>query len=110
MIGFDQDWAELGLSDDDLWTIQLMIQADPNRGPIVKGTGGLRKLRFAPPKKAGGENGIASGTSILPRRQLPCWWFAYAKNEADGLSPADKKVIRQLIEMQHKILSRRPVK
>jgi len=48
--GFESDWKDIGLRDEDLWVMQLMIQADPEGSPVVKGTGGLRKLRFAPPK------------------------------------------------------------
>jgi hypothetical protein len=46
---FTKSWEKLGLDDeDDLLALQLSIMAAPRRSPIIKGTGGLRKLRFAP--------------------------------------------------------------
>ena len=49
--GFTRAWASLGLSDDDLTTLQTAILDGPNRHPVVSGTGGLRKIRFARPGK-----------------------------------------------------------
>lgn len=43
--GFTQAWASLGLSDDDLTTLQAAILDGPNRHPVVSGTGGLTRKR-----------------------------------------------------------------
>ncbi len=51
--GFRDEWKRLGLKDDDLWVLQSMIGLNPKGNPVIMGTGGLRKLRFAPPKKKG---------------------------------------------------------
>ena len=109
-IGFDEDWTDIGLADDDLWMVQLMIQADPTGHPVVKGTGGLRKMRFAPPKKRGARKWYR--VCYVYFREAACVLLvvAYAKNEKDDLSPADKKGIRRMIERENKILSRRPVR
>lgn len=47
---FTRDWDGLGLreSDDELCALQLMIMCDPAGYPVIPGTHGLRKLRFAP--------------------------------------------------------------
>lgn len=87
-----------------------MIQADPTGRPIVKGTGGLRKMRFAPPKKRGARKWYRVGYVYFPDAATVLLIVAYAKNEKDDLSSADKKYIRQMIEREHKILSRRPVR
>ena len=44
---FTKRWAEIGLSDDELWELQCMLLKDPASGPIIEGTGGIRKVRFA---------------------------------------------------------------
>ena len=44
---FDRKWTRLGLNDEDLRALQIMIMAGPDKPALVKGTGGLRKIRFA---------------------------------------------------------------
>jgi hypothetical protein len=46
---FRDDWQKLGLDvEDDLLALQLRLMRDPAEGDLIVGTGGLRKLRFAP--------------------------------------------------------------
>lgn len=40
-------WKALGLSDGDLLRLELDLLANPKIGPVLKGTGGVRKVRFA---------------------------------------------------------------
>jgi len=54
---FDEEWSDLGLRDDDLQELQGAIMASPERHPVVRGTGGLRKIRFAPSREARGKSG-----------------------------------------------------
>ena len=44
---FSKRWKEIGLSDGELLALQIMLLKDPETGPIIEGTGGLRKVRFA---------------------------------------------------------------
>lgn len=108
--GFDEDWKDLGFSDENLWILQRSIQANPEGAPVVKGTGGLRKVRFAAPKKSGRRKWCRVGYVVFPDAAIVLLVIAYAKNESDDLSPEDKNFIREMIERQQKILSRRSVK
>jgi hypothetical protein len=108
--GFESDWKDLGLTDEDLWGVQLMIQSDPEGSPVVKGTGGLRKLRFAPPKRSGRRKWFRACYVYFPEAAFVLLVVAYAKNESDDLSAADKKYIREMIAKEHKISSKRPIK
>jgi hypothetical protein len=45
---FEAEWVELGLGDEDLARLQAGLVADPAAGDVVPGTGGVRKVRFAP--------------------------------------------------------------
>jgi hypothetical protein len=47
---------------------------------------------------------------LFSRRGAVLLVVAYAKNEMDDLSPADKKYIREMIKREHAVLSNRPVK
>lgn len=44
---FEKKTSRAGLGEIDLFEIANVIAADPTSGDIMKGTGGLRKLRFA---------------------------------------------------------------
>lgn len=44
---FDRNWASMGLNDNDLRRLQEELLFNPEKGDIMQGTGGLRKLRFA---------------------------------------------------------------
>ena len=43
---FTKRWKEIGLNDEDLLHLQIMLLKDPQSGPIMEGTGGIRKVRF----------------------------------------------------------------
>lgn len=54
---FTADWDDLELDDDDFAALQIGIIANPRGGVLVEGTGGLRKLRFAPLRWKTGREG-----------------------------------------------------
>lgn len=43
---FTKRWKEIGLNDNDLRRLQIMLLKDPQSGPVMEGTGGIRKVRF----------------------------------------------------------------
>jgi hypothetical protein len=108
--GFRDDWKRLTLDDEDLFAMQLAIQAFPNGSPVIKGIGGLRKMRFAAKKKYGVKKAIRVGYVYFPEASTIVLVVAYAKNEKDNLSPADKKAIRAFIEREHAVLTKRAVR
>ena len=44
---FDSVWKSLGLNDDDLNELEIFLCKNPDAGDTMKGTGGVRKLRWA---------------------------------------------------------------
>ena len=44
---FDRKWAEMGLTDKELKTLQEELTINPSKGDVMQGTGGLRKIRIA---------------------------------------------------------------
>ena len=44
---FSREWDSLGFNDEDLRHLELMLLQDPKLAPVMQGTGGLRKMRFA---------------------------------------------------------------
>jgi hypothetical protein len=110
MRGFADDWKKLGLTDEDLWAVQGVIGPDPKCHPVISGTGGLRKMRFAPPKKSGRRKWYRLCYVYFQEAAVVLFVVAYSKNEADDIPAADKKYFRQLIAREHAVFSRRAVR
>lgn len=95
---FSKDWERLGLSDDDLRALENALIANPNSGPVVSGTGGLRKIRFAPEGSPRGKSGgYRVGYVHYDRFCVFVLITAYGKSEKADLSAEDKKVIQAFI-------------
>lgn len=57
---FRDDWEKLGFDiENDLWDLQDEIMSGPRGAPVIRGTGGLRKLRFARRQEQIGKRGGA---------------------------------------------------
>ena len=54
------------LPDEDYRTLQVALLLRPEQGPVIKGAGGLRKVRWAP--KGVGEARRRSGDLLLAPR------------------------------------------
>lgn len=84
------------LSETERQEMEAAIGVDPNAAPVIRGTGGIRKLRWARSGK-GKRGGIRT---IYFHHVAPGMVYlltAYAKADRDDLSPADKKVLVRLV-------------
>jgi hypothetical protein len=96
--GFADDWRGLRLTDEDLFSLQLLVMISPQGHPVIPGTDGLRKLRFAPERWAKGKRGAARVCYVyFPGHGIVLLVTAYAKNERDDISAAGKKAVKKLI-------------
>ena len=86
-----------GLSDDEYAALQLSIAANPEAGEIVRGSGGVRKLRWS-----GSGRGKRGGLRViyyLRTARGEVWMLtAYAKNEADSIPAHVLKRIKEEID------------
>jgi hypothetical protein len=111
MKGFSAEWDALGLSDDDLSAMELDIMAKPRGSPIIRGTGGLRKLRFSPPGWPRGKSGSLRVCYVFFQEfALALLVVVYRKGEMDDLSAPGRKAIKKLIATQRKELSKGPLR
>jgi hypothetical protein len=96
---FARGWEGLGLnSDEDLAALEIMLMLNPAGCPVVQGTGGLRKARFAPARwKTGKSGAVRVGYVYLQEHGTILLVIAYSKDEKDELTPDEKKAIRRLI-------------
>lgn len=92
---FTVAWRRLGLSDDDLSALQQQISADPEGAPVMGGTAGLRKVRFAPAGR--GKRGAYRVCYFLfVRPGVVVLATAYGKNDKANLTLGDKARMRAL--------------
>jgi mRNA-degrading endonuclease RelE of RelBE toxin-antitoxin system len=74
---------------------------DPNRGSVIPGTAGLRKLRW---QKAG--TGKRGGIRIIYfwiiDESTVLMLLAYPKSERDDLTPTQKRKLKQIVEEELK--------
>ncbi|WP_305045143.1 type II toxin-antitoxin system RelE/ParE family toxin [Geoalkalibacter sp.] len=85
------------LAEDELRGLQLFLAEHPGAGTLVKGSGGLRKLRWS-----------AAGKGKRGGLRLIYYWQVqedqiylltlYAKNEVSDLRPAEIAALRKMVE------------
>lgn len=97
MSGFVAAWRRLGLTDEDLQALERQIMENPGSGKVMSGTGGIRKVRFAPPSMHTGKSGATRVCYAVVFDDV-CYLFTiFAKNEMPNLSAADKAALHSLI-------------
>lgn len=96
---FTKDWCDLRLNDDALTSLQFTMMIDPKAGAVIEGTGGLRKMRFAPPSWNTGKSGATRICYVYFEEYAAVYLLrAYAKNEQDDLNDSEKQAIAKLIQ------------
>jgi len=93
---FMTKWKSLGMDDADLRRLQLELLSDPKVGAVMRGTGGVRKMRFAfkYQGKSGSIRVIYVDFEVYEKIYL---LTAYTKNEKDNLSQKERNEIKELI-------------
>ena len=85
------------LSDDEYGALQMHLMEHPNTGDIIRGSGGVRKIRWAI-----GNRGKSGGVRIIyywKNLMNEIWMLTiYAKNEKDSIARHILKQIAQEIE------------
>ena len=94
---FDKQWTELGLDDDDQYKLELEIMNDPSLGKTIRGTGGLRKIRFALEGK-GKSGGIRVLYIDIIVMETVYFISAYAKSQQESLTDEEKKSLKAVVE------------
>ena len=89
------------LSDDRYRSLQLALLLRPEQGSVIRGTGGLRKLRW---NVAG--TGKRGGVRLLYYWDKPeetiYLLFLYTKSDQEDLSPPQLRVLSRLIREELK--------
>lgn len=90
--------AWLGLTDENLRELQAVLLKNPKKGDVIRGTGGLRKIRIPMEHD---KKGKRSGARVLyvDIEFKECIYFinVYSKDEKDDLTEDEKKALRVMV-------------
>ncbi|HAT1543993.1 type II toxin-antitoxin system RelE/ParE family toxin [Aeromonas hydrophila] len=81
-------------TDDELRALQAELIAQPEKGDLIQGTGGLRKIRMATGQQ--GKTGSARVIYFLATAEMIYLVLAYAKSEKESLTAAEKAELKRL--------------
>lgn len=89
------------LADDEYRALQSELARNPEKGDLMPGTGGFRKLRWADPRRGKGRRGGLRVIYYHFASDQQIWLMAlYDKDEAADLTPKEKKALKAAIEAE----------
>lgn len=94
---FSKRWKEIGLGENELRALQIMLLKDPESGPVMEGTGGIRKVRF-PLKNKGKSGGVRVCYTDFEEYEVIYLITAFEKKEQDNLTNEEKNVLKKLVK------------
>ncbi len=100
---FSKNWDRLGFKDDDLRRLELEIMIDPSRFPIMKGTGGLQKMRFSS-ENEGKRGGVRVCYVDFIVAETIYLITVYPKTEKDNLTIVERNDIKKAIDLLKRYL------
>lgn len=83
-------------TDDELKDLQAELIAQPDKGDIIKGTGGLRKVRMAVGNK--GKSGSIRVLYVLALADRIYLVLAYPKSVKESLTAEEKAKLKQIVQ------------
>ena len=89
------------LQDDEYRTLQVALLLRPEQGPLIKGGGGLRKIRWAP-RGTGKRGGVRVIYYWRPGEQVFYMLFAYRKTAQDDLTLDQLRVLARIVREEFK--------
>ena len=92
------------LDDAQFQALQLAMMANPDAGDVISATGGLRKLRFADPRRSKGTRGGLRVIFYFWASGPQFWLFTlYDKDEMSDLTADQKAMLRDRLKVELKV-------
>jgi mRNA-degrading endonuclease RelE of RelBE toxin-antitoxin system len=89
------------LDDEQYRQLQIALMLRPEQGPIIRASGGLRKVRWAKPG-AGKRGGLRVIYYWAPSEGAFYMLYAYSKTEQGDLTPAQTRALGSLVREEFK--------
>jgi len=84
------------LEDNEFRFLQLTLAANPEAGDLIRGSGGLRKMRWS--RKGKGKRGGIRVIYYLIKGDEIYLLFAYPKNKQEELTADQLKILKQYVQ------------
>lgn len=89
------------LGDDGFRGLQDALMKAPTAGDVIEGTGGLRKVRHADPRRGKGKRGGLRVIYYWWEQGSQFWLFTlYDKDEMGDLSPQERKALKERVKLE----------
>lgn len=92
--------VQTSLTEEEYRELQIALVSHPNLGSVIKGSGGLRKVRWASSGK-GKRGGVRVIYYWAVTQEQLLMLFVYPKTERGDLSPAQLKLLRKIVEEEY---------
>lgn len=89
------------LDDEQYRHLQIALMLRPEQGPVIRASGGLRKVRWAKPR-SGKRGGLRLIYYWAPVERAFYMLYAYSKTEQGDLTPAQTRVLGRLVREEFK--------
>ncbi|MBV9772307.1 MAG: type II toxin-antitoxin system RelE/ParE family toxin [Gemmatimonadetes bacterium] len=87
------------LDDEQYRALQNALLQDPESGPLIPGTGGLRKIRWTAEGR-GKRGGVRVIYYPVLARSLVLMLLIYPKNEQEDLTSEQKRILKSLVQRE----------
>jgi len=89
------------MADDDYRRLQNPLASNPDRGDVMPGSGGFRKLRWGDPRRGKGRRGGLRVIYYYFSAEQQIWFMTlYDEDEAVDLTPREMKALKSAIEAE----------
>ena len=88
----------MGLHDEKLKLLEDILLENPQKGDVIEGTSGARKMRIQMNGHGKRGGGRVIYVDIFEKEKL-YFLFAYPKNVQVNLTEQQKKIVRQMVEV-----------
>ena len=89
------------LTDEGFRGLQNTLMENPLAGDVIEGAGGLRKVRYADPRRGKGTRGGLRVIYFWWETGKQFWLFTlYDKNEARDLSQRERKALKEMLKRE----------
>jgi hypothetical protein len=91
---FAREWDRQRLTDEDLPALEALLATKGGSAPVMRGTGGMRKIRFAPLSWHTGKSGAARiGFAFFRLKSVVVVVAMFAKNETGNFTGSERASI-----------------
>ncbi len=89
------------IPEEEYRKLQNELILNPERGKIIKGSGGLRKIRWSIPGK-GKSGGVRVIYYFVIQRETILMLFVYTKSDQEDLTKDQLKILKSLVKEEFK--------